>query len=153
MRWEEIDFDKALWNIPSERTKNNRRHSVPLTPEAVSILKAIPRIDQSPYVFPARGKPDRAYSGYSKGKRELDAACGQSSWTLHDLRRTAATGMAGAGIAPHVIERVLNHTSGTFAGVAGVYNRFGYLDEMREALEVWEDKLQAFYGQEGIDCQ
>ena len=59
-------------------------------------------------------------------------------WTLHDLRRTAATGMAKSGIAPHVVERVLNHVSGSFGGVAGVYNRFQYLDEMRHALEAWE---------------
>lgn len=137
MRWKELDLDAKLWTIPASRTKNHRSHTVPLTATAVSIIEALPRFS-SPFVFPARGKPDRAYVGYSKGKRELDALAGQHGWTLHDLRRTAATGMARAGIQPHVVERVLNHVSGTFGGVAGVYNRFAYLDEMRVALSAWE---------------
>jgi hypothetical protein len=58
-------------------------------------------------------------------------------WWLHDLRRTAASGMARLGIPPHVIERVLNHISGSQSGVAGIYNRYGYLPEKRQALEAW----------------
>jgi integrase len=143
MAWVEIDEAKAVWTIPGERTKNGKSHAVPLTASALKILAAIPRT-RSPYVFPARGKPDQPYAGYSKGKRELDAAADLHDWTLHDLRRTAATGMARLGIAPHVVERVLNHVSGTFAGVAGVYNRFKYEDEMRAALEVWEQHLKKF---------
>lgn len=138
MRWDEIDARAALWEIPADRTKNHRPHVVPLTPAALAVLDALPRVPGTPYVFPARGYADRPYSGYSKGKRELDARAGQHGWTLHDLRRTAATGMAKSGVPPHVVERLLNHVSGTFGGVAGVYNRFGYLDEMRDALMRWE---------------
>jgi integrase len=58
-------------------------------------------------------------------------------WILHDLRRTATTGMARLRIAPHVVDRILNHTSGTIRGVARVYNRFDYADERRTALEAW----------------
>jgi integrase len=58
-------------------------------------------------------------------------------WTLHDLRRTAATGMARLKIAPHVVDKVLNHTSGTIRGVAKVYNRFAYLEERAAALDAW----------------
>lgn len=141
MAWDEIDQGKAIWTIPGERTKNGKSHAVPLTASALKILSAIPRT-KSPYVFPARGKPDQPYAGYSKGKRELDAGAGLHDWTLHDLRRTAATGMAKLGIAPHVVERLLNHVSGTFAGVAGVYNRFKYEDEMKGALEAWERHLE-----------
>jgi integrase len=142
MEWSEIDKDKALWTIPGARTKNGKAHAVPLTAGALRILSTIERT-WSPYVFPARGKPEQPYSGYSKGKRQLDAAAELHDWTLHDLRRTAATGMARLGVAPHVIERVLNHVSGTFAGVAGIYNRFQYEDEMRKALEAWEQHLAA----------
>jgi integrase len=60
-----------------------------------------------------------------------------SDWTLHDLRRTAATGMARLGFPPHVVEKVLNHTSGTIRGVAAVYNRFAYAEERRAALDAW----------------
>jgi len=58
-------------------------------------------------------------------------------WRLHDLRRTAATGMARLNIPPHVVDKVLNHVSGTIRGVAAVYNRFEYLEERRAALEAW----------------
>lgn len=141
MRWEEIDLGAKVWTIPGDRTKNHRPHAVPLTGSAIDIIKGLPRIDGTPFVFPARGYTDRPYSGYSKGKRELDKLAEQHDWTLHDLRRTAATGMARAGVQPHVVERVLNHVSGTFGGVAGVYNRFQYLDEMRAGLEAWERHL------------
>ena len=56
---------------------------------------------------------------------------------MHDLRRTAATGMARLNIAPHVVDKVLNHVSGTIRGVAAVYNQFEYLEERRAALEAW----------------
>jgi hypothetical protein len=58
-------------------------------------------------------------------------------WVLHDLRRTAATGMADLGIAPHVVEATLNHISGAKAGVAGTYNRALYAGEKKAALERW----------------
>jgi hypothetical protein len=58
-------------------------------------------------------------------------------WTLHDLRRTAATGMARLNFPPHVVDKVLNHVSGTIRGVAAIYNRFEYIEERRAALETW----------------
>jgi integrase len=62
-------------------------------------------------------------------------------WTFHDLRRTTASGMAGLGIPPHVVEAVLNHKSGTIKGVAAIYNRYSYADEKKAALEAWARKL------------
>jgi integrase len=162
MRWDELDLDNGLWNIPASRTKNGHPHTVPLTATTLEILEQVaPRLrtTKSAFVFPARGMPEQSYTGYSKGKRELDAKvekrrrklageAGMPSeeiedldWTLHDLRRTAATRMAELGVLPHVVERVLNHVSGTFGRVAGVYNRFQYVDEMREALTIWEAHL------------
>lgn len=58
-------------------------------------------------------------------------------WIFHDLRRTAATGMARLNIAPHVVDRILNHVSGTIRGVAAVYNRHAYIDERKAALDTW----------------
>ena len=69
---------------------------------------------------------------------ELGAKCEPiPPWVLHDLRRTAATGMARLNFPPHVVDKVLNHTSGTIRGVAAVYNRFEYLEERRAALDAW----------------
>lgn len=136
MAWDELNLTERVWTIPATRTKNHRPHSVPLTPAVIAIIEAVPATGG--LLFPARGKPDQPYAGYTKGKAALDAAAGVTGWTIHDLRRTAATGMARLAVQPHVVERILNHVSGTFGGVAGVYNRFQYLPEMREALIAWE---------------
>ncbi len=147
MQWDELDLKQATWLIPGARTKNKRSHRVPLSGGAVEILKSVPRTHPL-HVFPARGNDETTFSGFSKLKCELDARAGLSEnhFTLHDLRRSAATGMAGLGVAPHVIERILNHVSGTFGGVAGVYNRFAYETEMRHALELWAAHLQKLVG-------
>lgn len=107
--------------------------------ETFEILASIPRLHDD-LVFPARGQ-NNPVSGYSKWKRKLDQVSGAKNWTLHDLRRTAATGMAALGVAPHVVERILNHTTGTLGGVAGIYNRFAYLPEMADGLELWSRHL------------
>jgi integrase len=154
MRWTEISGDQMLWTIPAERAKNGVAHHVPLSEAARGVLAAVPRIAGKPgFVFTPTG--ERAVSGYSSAKARLDAemlglaraeaeARGEASdevniapWRLHDLRRTAATGMARLGQPVHVIEAVLNHTSGAISGVAAVYNRHRYLDEKRAALEAW----------------
>lgn len=140
MRWSDIDLNEMLWTLPSELTKNARPHQVPLTSEVCKIIASLPQVDDL-YVFPARSSKQQPFMGFNKGKLRLDAAAEVDGWTFHDLRRTAATGMAQLGVAPHVVERVLNHVSGTFGGVAGIYNRFGYLPEMRSALEAWETKV------------
>jgi integrase len=106
----------------------------------------VPRVGSDP-VFTTNGRP---VSGFSHWKSRLDVAMfniksdevGDKAeviphWILHDLRRTAATGMARLNIPPHVVDRVLNHTSGTIRGVAAVYNRFEYLDERGAALDAW----------------
>lgn len=141
MRWSEIDIAGATWSIPAERTKSNRAQVVPLIAHAIEILNRVPRL-QSELVFPAVGAETRSFSGFSKAKRRLDLLSSIQSWTLHDVRRSVATGLARLGVAPHVVERLLNHTTGTLGGVAGVYNRFGYLPEMRAALELWAAHLE-----------
>jgi integrase len=136
MTWKEIDFYKATWSIPSARSKNSRPQTVPLSSAALELITSLPQFGD-PHLFPAQGGSGKAFSGFSKSKRILDKRANVSSWTLHDLRRTAATGMARLGVSPHVVERILNHTSGSLGGVAGIYNRFGYLPEMRGALDKW----------------
>ena len=122
--------------LPGSATKNGREHTIPLTTLAKSLLTN----SSDGYVFPARGR-STPFNGWSKGKRGIDSLSGVSGWTLHDIRRTAATRLAEMGIAPHVIERLLNHVSGQISGVAAVYNRASYIAEMRDALERWEAYL------------
>ncbi len=140
MQWGDLDFDKRLWTIPGDRTKNSVTHTVPLSTVAIELIRSLPKISDK-LVFPSIGEEGRTISGFSKAKGRLDACSGVAGWTLHDLRRTLATELARAGTSPHVIERILNHKSGILGGVAGVYNRFGYLPEMRAALELWGDRV------------
>jgi integrase len=152
MRWKDIDEDKALWTVPREHSKNNVANLVPLSPLAQKIIGELPRYVGEELVFPAANRSGQPASGYSKAKRRLDEEIGvrrredekpkMSGWWLHDLRRTAASNMAQLGIQPHVIERVLNHISGSQSGVAGIYNRYGYLDEKRDALETWARHIE-----------
>lgn len=135
LRWSEIDDgDEALIALPSSRTKNSRPHDVPLSDIALAVLKDQKRIDGRDLVF---GSGEGGYSGWSRSKARLDAVCNVKNWTLHDLRRTCATGMADLGVQPHIIEAVLNHVSGHKAGVAGIYNRSSYATEKRQALDLW----------------
>lgn len=136
LRWSELDWTETAWSLPPERTKGGRAHVVPLSQLAMTVLGSVLRIHDE-FLFPARGNAAANPSGFSKMKRRLDALSGVTDWTLHDLRRTAATHMARLGVAPHVVERILNHATGTLGGVAGIYNRFHYLPEMRAALELW----------------
>jgi integrase len=141
MRWPEIEpLDRRLWVIPAHRTKNGKAHEVCLAEPAARILEGLPRLGE--IVFSSTGTT--APSGYSRAKSRLDrlmagyaAGVKIADWTLHDLRRTATSGMAGLGVAPHIVDKILNHTAGTIRGVAAVYNRHQYSQERTAALELW----------------
>lgn len=136
------------WTIPGERAKNGEPHEVPLAPEVANILRAAPVINGSALVFTTTGRAP--VSGRSKAKARLDALMSGAGdgvevprFTIHDLRRTAASGMAELGVSPHIIEAVLNHRTGVIRGIARVYNRHPYQTEKREALEAWADRVAA----------
>jgi integrase len=139
MRRAELSDDLSIWAIPSERTKNHRAHVVPLPLLARDTLKSVKRITGE-FVFTNDGKVPIAVG--SKIKHKLDKEMKVADWVIHDLRRTAATGMAELGIAPHIIEAALNHVSGAKAGVAGTYNRAAYAPEKKAALERWASHVQ-----------
>lgn len=152
MKWSEVDFDHALWTLPGERTKNKRAHTVPLSPEVKALIEEQPKRataggELRDLIFGTREGP---FSGWSKAKAELDATIKKKAgkpiprWTPHDLRRSFATHSAEMGIAPHIIELVLNHVSGHRAGVAGIYNRSTNEPEKRAALVRWGDQLTAW---------
>ena len=145
MRWQDVDLDVALWTLPPEATKPGRIHDVPLSGPALEILKGLPRFEGA-FVFSAR-KGEKPVSGFSKTKAALDkrlmdrrgkkAAGNLPGWTIHDLRRSAATWMAGSGVPPPVLAAILNHSPGSTMGVTQIYHRFRYVDERRAALESW----------------
>ncbi|MGO4909519.1 tyrosine-type recombinase/integrase [Pseudorhodobacter sp. W20_MBD10_FR17] len=146
----EINLTGDVWTLPASRSKNGDEHVVPLSPEAQAIISEIPKIGRGKLLFTTTG--ETPVSGFTRAKTKLvslmteaanrNAAEGDEpvvipQFTLHDLRRTAATGMAALRFAPHVVEAVLNHKSGTRRGIASVYNRHDHLDEKREALTGW----------------
>ena len=125
--------------LPSDHTKNGRQHVLPLGLLAKSVLGRA-RPPHTLY-FPARGRTT-PFNGFSKGKTHLDKHCGFSDWTVHDLRRTFASGMASIGVQLPVIERLLNHVSGSFGGIVGVYQRYDFMPEMLEAIARWEEHVK-----------
>jgi integrase len=85
-------------------------------------------------------------AGWSRVKDRLDELSGVEGWRLHDLRRTVATGLQRLGVRLEVTETVLGHTSGSRAGIVGIYQRHRYEDEAREALNAWAEELKRVVG-------
>ena len=152
MEWGEIDGN--WWTIPPEKSKNDLAHRVPLSPLALELLAALPRqvrdsrtstvTGQHGYVFPR--KVGRGYSGDAPmNSKTLPHAVRLNNdlfniehWTPHDLRRTAASHMAGMGVSRTTIGKILNHAE---PGVTAIYDRHGYDAEKRAALDAWSEKL------------
>jgi integrase len=141
MCWSEIDPNNATWTIPAARSKNGRAHTLPLMPAALAILESVPHMLERDHLFGSRS--NKGFSAWAEGKAALDARTGINDWVVHDIRRSGATKLADLGIAPHVIEQILNHQSGHRTGVAGVYNRSSYEREVKQALGLWSDHIRA----------
>src|SRR5262249_2938439 len=138
LQWSEVDLARKLIVLPAARTKNGRQHEVPLSTQALAILKRLPRRNSTDFIFGKRS----GYSDWGRAKQELGQRLRIAPWRIHDLRRTAATQLGELGVQPHHIEAILNHYSGHRAGVAGVYQRAKYEPEMRAALQKWADYVE-----------
>lgn len=142
------EFLGDLWTIPSSRAKNGKAHLVPLSPLALELIDKLPVIDGSDKLFPVKGNPDASVNGFSKGHprllremAKLQDGKAVEHFILHDLRRTVATNMQRLQVPMPVTEAVLNHISGSRAGIAGIYQRHDYFAEKRAALIQWADEL------------
>ena len=144
----EAEIRGDTWHLPAARTKNGRAHAVPLTQAAQDVLAGVERIKgRNGYIFTTTGTAP--VSGFTKGHarlvRHMAAIAAEErgevheipAWTFHDLRRTCATGLARLDIPVCVTEAVLNHASGSAAGIVSVYQRHYYADEKRAALDAW----------------
>jgi integrase len=136
------ELEDGVWTIPPTRTKNRRTHVLPLSPMVIDLLKSVkPIAGSAGFVFTTTGKTP--INGWSKVKKRFDAAMKPAQpWRLHDLRRTAASGMQRLGVRSEVIERALNHVSGSFRGVAGIYQRDPMTEDVQAALERWASHVE-----------
>jgi integrase len=140
LRWSEVDTDLGVICLPPSRTKNGRPHEIPLSGTIHDLLSQQPRQGSRDQIF---GRGPNGFIGMGKAKRLLDQQISVSDWRHHDLRRTAATRLADIGIPPHIVEQILNHQSGHRAGVAGVYNKSLYRNEVAHALARWDQHIAA----------
>lgn len=130
MKWSELDAERTVWTIPGNRTKNHRAHVVPLSKQARDVVPEQLDFGHDDSVF-------MDFRGFAHAKLGLDALSGVTGWRLHDLRRTVATGLQRLGVRLEVTEAVLNHVSGSRAGIVGIYQRHEWADEKRAALDAW----------------
>lgn len=134
-----IDGDTITF--PEGFTKNKREHRIPIGPLTKQLLDGIP--GDTDLFFPSRHTDETPFNGWSKAKRGFDAPIDVSDYTLHDLRRTYSSTMAGLGVPIHVTERLLNHMSGTISGIGAVYNRHSYIGEMRQATTLYQAHIKS----------
>lgn len=138
MRWADIDGD--WWTIPSEVSKNDLAHGVPLSKQARELLDELrPKTGLSTWVFESPRKPDTHISAVQKAANRI-ARAADVDFVPHDLRRTAATFMTSMKISRLVVAKILNHVE---SGVTAIYDRHSYDDEKREALIRWGERLEA----------
>ncbi len=147
-KWAEFGLKAKLWTIPAERAKNGKANLVPLSGAALEVLSGIDRSAKSEFLFPAKGNATAPMSGFTQlwGKvlKAVEVELGEpvERFTMHDIRRTLATGLQRLGTRLEVTEAVLNHKSGSRAGIVAVYQRHHFSDEKRHALDAWAAELQ-----------
>lgn len=155
-RWSEIDVKRKLWTIPAARMKADAAHVVPLSDEAIAILESLPRFNKGDHLF-STTFGHKPVNGFSKAKDRLDRRMLRSwramarargedrrsaeiePFVIHDIRRTMRTGLSALPVPDLVRELVIAHTK---PGLHKVYDQFAYLEEKRQALKLWADRLR-----------
>jgi integrase len=129
MNWDDVSID-GTWTIPAAAREKGTAGELVLPPDALDIVRSQLHLGKNPYVLAGRGNGH--INGFSKAKRQFDAKLPKiPQWQLHDLRRTARSLMARAGVRPEIAERVMGHA---IAGIEGVYDRHSYRTEKADAL-------------------
>lgn len=131
LRWSEVKGSTI--ELPAYRIKTGVRHNIALTDQMLTILDRYTR--EGEFVF----NGGRKLFMTSTARKKINVA-GVPRWTLHDLRRSFASGCAALGVAPHIVERCLNH--GKQSAVASIYNRFSYQKEMAAAWFLWSKHVE-----------
>jgi integrase len=140
MQWRDVDREAHTWLVPAEIAKNGRANLVPLSPIAYSIIDDQDR--GKTYVFPGHRVSPMSTSAFAQLVERIRLALKMEDFTSHDLRRTAATRLAGLRVLPHIVEAILNHSGGVISGVAAIYNRHTYEAEKKRALMAWAREIE-----------
>lgn len=166
MTWAELDLDRGLWELPPARTKNARRHVVPLAPAALAIIEEARGASKGgPFVFHGARVRKKNYPGVDTETKRLElhilpAALahavrlnlptltrpGAAPLTPHALRHTVRTGLAALGTPRHIAEAALNHAP---PGISGLYDHHAYLSEKRAALDAWAAHVEGLLRKAG----
>lgn len=134
--WAEFDLAQRMWTIPAQRAKNAKEHLVPLSPAVVELLRGLPQ--DKARLFPKGTGP----RGRAAKRIRIAMGEGTPPWVWHDIRRTVGTGMQRLGVQLEVTEGVLNHVSGSRAGIVGVYQLHDWAAEKRTALDAWGAEVE-----------
>jgi integrase len=138
MRRSEFSADYTSWTLPKGRSKNGMAHTLPVTPLMLEIIDSIP-MRESGFLFGHK----HGFTSWSRGKKTLDKRLELPPWSTHDIRRSVASGMGDIGILPHIVEIILNHQSGHKRGVAGIYNKSPYANDVVSAMLRWSDHVRS----------
>jgi integrase len=134
-QWSEIDLDKRTWTIPPERFKSDTYHIVPLSDAVMRLLDEVPRF--GPYLFTFNGK--RPVNNFQIQKKRLDQFMGVDDFVIHDLRRVVRSKLASLKVPDTIAEMALGHGK---KGLQRVYDQHTYEVELRDALQLWANKLR-----------
>jgi integrase len=145
----EIDFNKAVLHVPAARMKAGKAHDVPLTAGVLRLLSELPNFGPNSYLFSTDGR--KPITGFSRAQHRIRAAVDKLAapavvphWQVHDLRRSARTGLSDVGVDSFIGELIIAHTPQS--SVQRAYDKHGYLDQKRAGLEAWEARLLAIVG-------
>ena len=150
LRLADIGFANQIWTVPQVPGMPDRGHEIPLSTHALEIATSMPRT-ASAYVFPARGRPDRQVSGFSKAAQRATALSGVADWRCEDLRRTAAAGMMRLGAPAPAVRNILDRAASSTVGGIDIGDTRRGFENMREALETWGERVRAIAGAGGAE--
>ena len=130
------------WHLSGADTKNKQLHIIPLSKQATVLVERLLKQDGE-FLIKTGRTGDKPVNGFSKAKAQLDRLSGVQDWKFHDIRRTVATNLSKLGVDRFLLQRIVNHTD---SGVTAIYDRYSYLEEKREALQRWADRLDDIIG-------
>jgi integrase len=139
-RWQEIDWQASTWTVPRENAKNDREHVVPLSRQALALLRKRMTAEAQPHHYIFASDSSTSLGNWDRVGKWFQEHSGVTGWHRHDLRRSAATMMGELGTDPHVIEAALGHAT-VHSGLSSIYNRSRYRHEVAAALQLLADTL------------